>query len=256
MAPEVLSQVAASVVRISLSDSGEESGNGTGFVVRADGVVVTNHHVVDERESTYVAVFKDGTKRKVLGSLSLDKEHDLALLRIEPGHYSPLTLAPSAEIAVAQPVFLIGSSSGLDQSLGVGVIAALRPEGFPEDWKKRYEESGYSVVAGPIVQHTASSSPGSSGAPVVDLQGRVVAVHHSQIVGAPIYFGAHVDALRTLLAKTDLDAPPEPFGPRVGRNLLISVAVLAGIALLIAGPGLIDQWWQRRRSRRGWSKGR
>ena len=250
---DLSAQVGGSVVRISLIDGADEEGNGTGFVVRRDGVVVTNHHVVDDAPSKMVAVFRDGSRRRVLGSLALDEEHDLALIRIESGDYPALSLAESAAIKVGQPVFLIGSSSGLDQSLGAGVVAALRPDGFPEEWKKRSREDGEKIVSGPLVQHTASSSAGSSGSPVVNLDGKVVAVHHSGIRGTPIYFGAHADALRSLIAKTDLDAKPRPLGPDVTRNLLISVAVFAALAGVIFLPRLWEGF-RARSSGRGWAR--
>jgi len=243
--PALASRIGASVVRISNVRSGDELGNGTGFIVRRDGVVVTNHHVVAQSDAVFVAVFRDGTRRKVLGSLALDEAHDLALVRIEPGDYTPLALAPASEIRVGQPVFLIGSSFGLDQSLGTGIVSALRPDGFPEEWKKRYREAGEKIVAGPLVQHTAVSAPGSSGSPVVNLEGQVIAVHHSGIHGASIYFGAHSDALRALMARTDLDAPPQAFGPRVWRNLLISAAVFGALGALLFLPRL----WGRRGGR-------
>jgi S1-C subfamily serine protease len=236
-------QVGGSIVRLSFMDGGREQGNGTGFVVRSDGVVATNHHVVSRAPSDLVAVFRDGTRRRVLGSLALDEEHDLALVRIEAGRYPALSLAEGPTIKVGQPVFLIGSSAGLDQSLGTGVVSALRPEGFPEEWKRRYREAGEKIVVGPLVQHTAVSSPGSSGSPLVDLDGHVVAVHHSGLAGTSIYFAAHVDALRALLARTDLEASPRRIGPHVLRNLLWSAGVFA---LLMAAYFM--PW--RRRSRR------
>jgi hypothetical protein len=127
------------------------------------------------------------------------------------------------------------------------VVSAVRPDGFPPEWKKRYQEAGEKIVAGPIVQHTAVSAPGSSGSPVVNLEGKVVAIHHSGMRGTSIYFGAHADALRALLARTNLEAPPRAFGPHVARNLVISAAVFATLAALLFGPGL----WARvaRRSR-------
>jgi S1-C subfamily serine protease len=253
--PDILTRVSRSVVRISLVDGAEERGNGTGFIVRKDGIVVTNHHVVEDEGSDFVAIFRDGTRRKVLGSLALDEEHDLALIRIEPGDYPVLDLAEGSGIKVGQHIFLIGSSSGLDQSLGTGIVAALRHDGFPEEWRKRYREAGRKIVAGPILQHTASSSPGSSGSPIVDLQGKVVAVHHSGIYGWPIYFGAHADALRALLARTDLEARPRPLGPDVARNLLISAAVLLTLGALFAAPALFARL-SRRSALRGQRFGR
>jgi S1-C subfamily serine protease len=252
MPAELLAKVGDSVVRLSMDDGGRERGNGTGFVVGSDGVVVTNHHVVEDVSSALVAIFRDGTRRRVLGSLALDEPHDLALLRLEPGRYPALSLAPAAN--VGQPVFLIGSSWGLDQSLGTGIVSALRPDGFPAEWRRRYEQAGRKVVVGPIVQHTAASAPGSSGAPLVDLEGRVVAVHHSGMAGFPIFFGAHTDALRSLLARTDLAAPPTPFARSVGRNLLLSAAFFGALLLLLG----VTTFVQRRRQRPpgGWQPGR
>jgi hypothetical protein len=66
----------------------------------------------------------------------------------------------------------------------------------------------------------------------VNLEGKLVAVHHSGIYGTSIYFGAHADALRSLLSSTDLDAAPKPFGPDVARNLLVSAAVFAALGVL------------------------
>jgi S1-C subfamily serine protease len=249
--PDVLStlsaQVGASIVRLSIVEAGEERGNGTGFVIRRDGIVVTNHHVVGDADADFVAVFRDGTRRRVLGSLALDEEHDLAVIKIESGDYAALSLAEAGGIKVGQQVFLLGSSSGLDQSLGTGIVSALRPDGFPEEWKKRYREAGQKIVAGPIVQHTAVSAPGSSGSPVVNLEGKVVAVHHSGIFGTPIYFGAHADALRDLLAKTNLDGPPRALRPSVARNLIISAVVFAAFAAMFVVPAI----WRRLARRRG-----
>jgi hypothetical protein len=82
----------------------------------------------------------------------------------------------------------------------------------------------------------------------VDTEGRVVAIHHSGVFGFPIYFGAHADALRGLMARTDLDARPAPLGPDVFRNLMISAAVFAAIFALFALPALL----QRRKRSSQW----
>ena len=253
MLSDLSAKVGGSVVRISLIGSGDdnEQGNGTGFVVRRDGVVVTNYHVVDDAPSNLVAVFRDGARRRVLGSLALDEEHDLALIRIESGDYPALFLAEATAIKVGQPVFLIGSSSASGSEprrrRGGGPAAGRVPRRVEE----RSREAGEKIVSGPLVQHTASSSAGSSGSPVVNLEGKVVAVHHSGIFGTPIYFGAHADALRSLLARTDLDAKPRALGPNVTRNLLISAAVFAALGALFFLPRLLERLPKRRR---GWTR--
>lgn len=206
-------------------EDGKNVGNGSGFAVTDDGVLATNSHVVRGGQAL-TAVAKNGDRFDVLGILADDPEHDLALVRIAPtsgtrASTTALPLAPADSLAVGQDVFVIGASQGLDQSFSVGLIAAIRdalPEGYSDP---------RGAKLGPFVQHTATAAPGSSGSPVLDAQGRVVAVHHSGIAGTGIHFGAHVRLLADLMAATDFAATPVPLGPKVGRNLAISAAVFA-----------------------------
>src|SRR5262249_59004023 len=85
----VAERVGPAVVRLSIM-GGEEEGNGTGFFVREDGIVVTNHHVIEDVPEKLMAVLRDGRKLRVLGSLADDEAHDLALLRIEGRGYPAL----------------------------------------------------------------------------------------------------------------------------------------------------------------------
>ncbi len=121
-------KVTASVVRLADYVSGEEVGHGSGFFV-ADGVVVTNHHVIEHVRGSMVAIFADGKKAKVLGMLADDETHDLALLRID-GSAPPLVLAPGAELHVGQRAIAIGSPLGFDQTVSAGIVSAVR-DGFP-----------------------------------------------------------------------------------------------------------------------------
>jgi len=220
----VAERIGPSVVRLAIV-GGAEEGNGTGFFVREDGIVVTNHHVIDDVPEKLMAVLRDGRKLRVLGSLADDEPHDLALLRVEGGGYPALTLAPSDAIRVGERLILVGSPLGFDQSVGTGILAAVRAD-YPEEWKKRDARAGRKGT-GPLVQHTVTSAPGASGSPLVDDMGRVVGVNHSGFDGTDINFGAHVDALRALLAKTDLNATPKRIGPNVSRNLIVSAVLFA-----------------------------
>lgn len=226
----VVEQVAPSVVRLGVFQGDEQLGNGTGFVVRADGIVATNHHVITDLPGELRAVTRDGKHHAVLGVLADDPVHDLALVKIEGTGFRALPLAEASELTVGLEVFILGSSSGLDQTLGVGIISALRDE-FPEEIVRGMERAHQDVVHGPLVQHTATSTAGSSGAPVLNTRGEVVAVQHSGMGGDSIAFGARVDLLRGLVARTNLDAAPRPLGPDVRRNLLISAAVFGLPAL-------------------------
>jgi S1-C subfamily serine protease len=224
---DVSKRVGPSVVRIADMVNGEESGQGTGFLV-ADGIVVTNHHVIAEVDGDLVAVFADGKRVRVLGKLADDEVHDLALLRIEGKGYPVLQLAPSSEVIIGERVTVVGSPLGFDQTVSSGIISAIR-DSYPAEWKKR--DAKLIDQLGPLIQHTAATAPGASGSPLVDDQSRVVGVHHSAFDGTEIHFAAHVDALRALIVSTDLTRAPAPLGPNVRRNLLISAAVVGVIVL-------------------------
>jgi len=240
---ELARRAGPSIVRLGLFEGGKQQGNGTGFFIRADGIAVTNHHVVDHVQGgDFVAVQADGTRHRVLGVLADDEAHDIAIIKVEGDQFPALPLAASASVTVGAPAYLIGSSFGLDQSLGVGVISAVR-DSYPEDWQDRASRAGTKLPQGPIVQHTANSAPGSSGSPLLNGRGEVVAVHHSQLVDSPIYFAAHVDALRALIASTDLSAAPRPLGPDRALNLIISAAFFGALAV----AGLVYWLVQRRR---------
>ncbi|MEW5855409.1 MAG: serine protease [Myxococcota bacterium] len=241
-------RVGASVVRLGMFQADDQQGHGTGFFISADGLVVTNHHVVDHPGGEFFAVFRDGSRKKVLGSLALDEEHDLAILRVEGSGYPALELAPPDGVKTGQRVVLIGSPFGFDQSVGVGTVSAVRPD-YPDELKKRWEKANKKVEKGPIVQHSAASGPGASGSPIVDLAGKVVAVNHSGYDGSQTYFGAHVDALRALIAATDLKAEPRPLGHDVNKNLLISGAFFAVLALVFVVVPAIQNMLRRNRRR-------
>ncbi|HEY3447507.1 MAG TPA: serine protease [Myxococcales bacterium] len=227
---ELAKRVGPSIARLGMFADGKQRGNGTGFFVRQDGIAVTNHHVIEHVDGEFVAVLPDGTRHAVLGLLADDEAHDLAIIKVEGANFPVLPLAGSASVAVGAPAYLIGSSMGLDQSLGVGVVSAIR-DSYPEDWVEGAKKAGKDLPQGPIVQHTANSAAGSSGSPLLNGRGEVIAVHHSSLIDSPIYFAAHVDALRALLARTDLDAPPKPLGPDKTMNLVVSLAFFVGLGL-------------------------
>jgi S1-C subfamily serine protease len=111
---------------------------------------------------------------------------------------------------------------------------------------KQEKKAGGKVTLGPIVQHTATSSHGSSGSPLVNLAGEVVAVQHSGLDGTGIAFAAHVDLLRALVAKTNLDAAPKKLGPNLTKNLAISAAVFGVPAVAFVAVQLVLRLRRRR----------
>jgi putative serine protease PepD len=145
------------------------SASGTGFVVRGDGTIVTNAHVVGGAETAQVRFGDSGrqVQAEVLGS---DASSDLAVLRVDPGATGPLRplpLANSDRVRVGDSVVAIGHPFGLDRTATAGIVSGLgreiqAPDGFQID---------------EVIQTDAPINPGNSGGPLLDARGRVVGVN-------------------------------------------------------------------------------
>jgi S1-C subfamily serine protease len=208
--------------------SGERAGNGTGFVLREDGLVVTNHHVVDGHPSMS-ALFADGRRVEVTGVLALDAAHDLAVVRIAAAGLAPLSLGTSTELKEGAQLFMAGNPRGLDFTFNEGVLTALRPQGFP----LRAGEERRPADTQPLLQLSIGAEPGSSGSPVVDAQGRVVGVMRA--VAGKADFAVPVEALRALLTDEVLASQARPLRQVPWWNLLISLFVITATGFLILG---------------------
>jgi len=144
---------------------------GSGFVVSADGRIVTNAHVVDGAQQVTVKIGTNGTEQpaQVLAS---DLSKDLALLQVDTGGRAlpALTLADSSKIQVGQSTYAIGNPYGLDHTFTSGIVSALdreiqAPDGTP---------------IGGAIQTDAAINPGNSGGALLDAEGHVIGVN-SQI---------------------------------------------------------------------------
>lgn len=154
---------AKSVVQVRSRGRGRRgSQEGSGVVVRADGLVVTNHHVV-ENGATFEVLFTDGTKRRadLLGS---DESIDLALLRIRgDGIYLPMELRTDLP-PVGELVLAVGNPLSLGHTVTLGVVNGLGREGLDIADYENY------------IQTDAAINPGNSGGPLVDVHGRAVGI--------------------------------------------------------------------------------
>jgi serine protease Do len=147
-------------------------GQGSGLVVAPDGTIVTNHHVVDKAE--HILVVLDDKSRHQARVMRSDKQTDLAVLKIDvPRPLKHATLADSDDARVGQWVLAIGNPYGLDRTVSFGIISG----------KGRYmpgSESGVSPL-NDFLQTDAMIDPGSSGGPLVNLQGKVLGINSSGI---------------------------------------------------------------------------
>lgn len=145
--------------------------NGTGFIFRSDGLIVSNNHVVQQKDTDYYVAFADGTRylAKVLG---VDKFSDVALLKIEANNLPAAALGNSDELETGQSVFAIGNSLGRYQNTVTrGVISGLgRAVGLDDTTSPtpRFQN---------LIQTDASINPGNSGGPLVNLAGEVIGMN-------------------------------------------------------------------------------
>ena len=140
-----------------------QGGQGTGFVVAADGVILTNAHVVKDAARITVR-FDDGRtlRAKVVGS---DPKSDVAVLRVEATDLAHLELANSDAIRVGEWVVAIGNPFGLTQTVTAGIVSA-----------KGRDSVGIADFEN-FIQTDAAINPGNSGGPLLDLDGRVVGMN-------------------------------------------------------------------------------
>jgi serine protease Do len=151
-------------------------GLGSGFVVDAAGLVVTNHHVIADAESVQVRL-SDGRSfdAKVMGS---DPATDLALLRLEHAEGLPVVvLGDSATLEVGDWVVAMGNPMGLDHSATVGILSG-KGRGSLGLYRDSYID---------FLQTDADIAPGSSGGPLFNLRGEVVGINTA--VGAQLQPG-------------------------------------------------------------------
>jgi putative serine protease PepD len=163
----ILAKVEPAVVAIS-AGSNFGSGAGTGFVISADGVIVTNNHVVDGADQIEVT-FNDGRTEsaEVLGS-SVD--NDLAVLKVEGTGFPTAKLGSSDALQVGDEVIAIGNALDLGDDLSVtrGIISA-KDRSVPE------AETGATIYG--ALQTDAAINPGNSGGPLVNADGEVIGIN-------------------------------------------------------------------------------
>ncbi len=156
----------------------QEVGAGTGFIVSADGLILTNRHVVADTGAEYTVFLNDGTKLAAR-VLARDPVQDLAVMKVERSDLPVLSLGDSAGVEIGQSVIAIGNALGeFRNTVSVGVISGLRrtvvassPETGPESLAE-------------LMQTDAAINPGNSGGPLLNLRGEVIAINTAIAQGA------------------------------------------------------------------------
>lgn len=169
---DVADTVLPSVVFIETPQS-----TGSGFVARADGYLLTNHHVIAGDSDNISVTFADGTKEpaELVGAAS---SYDIAVLEVDRNDLEPLDLADSEDVTVGEQVVAIGAPLGLEGTVTTGIVSAMN----------RPVTAGDMVETAFInaIQTDAPINPGNSGGPLVNMSGDVVGIASAiaQVPGA------------------------------------------------------------------------
>ena len=166
------------------------SGEGSGFIISADGLVLTNNHVVDGADK--VTVTLDDERSFEATVLGTDPRTDVALVRLEGARDLPTaTLGSSGALEVGDWVVAIGNPFGLDHSVSTGIVSG----------------KGRDLGAGPydaFLQTDASINPGNSGGPLFNLKGEVVGIN-TAIIGQGIGFAVPIDMVSGMVEELRTD---------------------------------------------------
>ncbi|HEV8564622.1 MAG TPA: trypsin-like peptidase domain-containing protein [Actinomycetota bacterium] len=233
---QVVKAVLPSVVNVTTdqfqADAAGQTGQGvgTGFIVRADGIIVTNCHVVEG--ASKITVFMNGGNGKqydgrVIGS---DCEHDLAVVKVNATDLPTVALGQSSSLQLGESVVAIGYALGLDggPSVTTGIVSSL-------DRTVRAQDPACDTTTCPdgtrvytnAIQTDAAINPGNSGGPLVNMQGEVVGINTAGTQSAEnIGFAIAIDSAK----ETIRQAEEHPLAPSAYIGV-IPQTVTAQVAL-------------------------
>ena len=152
------------VTIVTMDPQGRETGLGSGFVVRENGVIVTNYHVIRDAAAATIRL-QSGDQYHVNGVLDADVEKDFAILKIKATSLPVLRLSNSEKVEPGEVVFALGAPRGLTGSVTTGNFSQLR---------QLRERDGFRMM-----QHSAPIDHGSSGGPLLMASGDVIGVNTS-----------------------------------------------------------------------------
>src|SRR6266516_1831465 len=138
---------------------------GSGVIVTEDGYILTNNHVVEGADKDGVKVaMSDGKTEYTARIVGTDPQTEVAVLKIDAKHLTPITLADSDKVEVSDVMLAVGNPFGVGQSVSMGIVSGLGRSERVTD----YED---------FIQTDTAINPGNSGGPLVDVEGRLVDVN-------------------------------------------------------------------------------
>ena len=172
----------------------KEIGGGSGFFVSDDGLIVTNKHVVLQKDVEYTVFTNDGEKHEAK-VIARDPILYIALIKIEGSDFPFLSLGNSDSIEVGQSVIAIGNAlAEFRNTVSVGVVSGLARSITAGD------SAGNIEVLDKVIQTDAAINPGNSGGPLLDLSGKVVGVNVAVAQGSQsIGFALPINSIKSAI---------------------------------------------------------
>lgn len=184
---QIAKEAFPSVVLLVMEDAnGQPVSLGSGFFVR-EGVIASNLHVVEGTSRGYAKIVGQNAKLNIEGSVGIDPERDLVLLKVSAPHAQKLSIGDSNAVEVGEQVYAIGNPQGLEGTFSQGIVSSIREVGSDK-----------------LLQITAPISPGSSGGPVLNSKGEVIGVSVATFSGGQnLNFAIPSNYLNALLSKAE-----------------------------------------------------
>lgn len=179
---------------------------GSGFVVRKDGLIVTNKHVVNSDNATYTVTMSDGKKYPAKVQAK-DPVADLALIKISAYNLPVATLGDSSKLALGQRVIAIGNTLGEYQNtVTTGVISGVNRNITATDGASGSEKLNN------LIQTDAAINPGNSGGPLIDMNGTVIGINtavdaQAQAVGFAIPINSVKNQIQAVASGGEITRP-------------------------------------------------
>jgi Do/DeqQ family serine protease len=162
---------------------------GSGFVWSADGIIVTNNHVV-EGASRITVNFNDG-KQLSAKLIGVDPDSDVAVLRVDAKGLPTAPIGTSSDLMIGETVVAVGNPFGLSGTVTIGVVSALGRSVPSKEQGRTFTD---------FIQTDASINPGNSGGPLLNIEGKVIGINTAIYANAQgIGFAIPVDRARKIV---------------------------------------------------------
>lgn len=175
----------------------QKVGGGSGFIIKTDGYILTNKHVVEDTAATFTVLLSNGSQ-KPAKVIYQDKDKDIAIIKIDGTGYKTVTLGNSETVKLGETVIAIGNALGeYNNSVSVGIISGLNRSLSVAD-----QTTGATENLTGVMQTDAAINPGNSGGPLVNMQGQAVGINVATVFGSSnISFSIPINNIKDVVHK-------------------------------------------------------